>query len=285
MKTVLYATDYSDNAIAALKYAQAISSKIGARLKVVHIFDYPTMLDDLDLKGEAPFPDIEGDAFRKHHSKLNDFCTEHLKGNLNELNVEIEAIEDKSVVDGIIAKAEQSNALLLVTGMKGRSAIRELLMGNTTRHLLKKSPCPVLSIPDDARHVQIDTIVYATDFEDEDIGALKSLLEIAGGFGAELRVLHITTLEEDAFRIKREGFKKMLDEHVVYEKLSLEVVLSEDIFNTLKIYLDDVNADLVAMLERKDKRMMKKWFHRDLVKKMEVFGRVPLISFNESNYQ
>tara|TARA_R110002051_G_scaffold325501_2_gene428304 strand:+ start:336 stop:1217 length:882 start_codon:yes stop_codon:yes gene_type:complete len=285
MKIVLYATDYSDNAVAALKYAHAISTKIGAGLKVVHVFDYPTMLDNLDLKGEAPFPDIEGDAFKKHHAKLNDFCTEHLKGNLDELNVEIEAIEDKSVVNGIIDKIMQTNALLLVTGMKGGSALRELLMGNTTKHLLDRSPCPVLSIPDDASHLQIDTIVYATDFEDEDIGAIKSLVEIARPFNAEIRALHITTLNENAFKIKREGFKKMLNENVPYEKLSLEVLLSDDIFNTLRIYLGDVGADLVAMLERREKGIKKKWFHRDLVKKMEVFGRVPLVSFNESNYQ
>jgi len=44
MKTILCATDYSPNSIAALKYAYAISKKMDAGLLVIHVFDYPTAL-------------------------------------------------------------------------------------------------------------------------------------------------------------------------------------------------------------------------------------------------
>ena len=73
----------------------------------------------------------------------------------------------------------------------------------------------------------------------------------------------------------------MLEEHVEYNKLSVEVLLSVATFDSLKIYLGDIDADLVAMLERKEKGIKKKWFHRDFVKRMEIYGRVPLLSFNE----
>ena len=165
--------------------------------------------------------------------------------------------------------------------MKGGSALRELLMGNTTRHLIDTSPCPVLAIPEDASYNQIKTIVYATDFEDEDIEAIKKLVKIAKPLNAEIKALHIHTQNEDAFKIKEKGFKKMLEEQVEYNKLSVEVLLSVATFDSLKIYLGDIDADLVAMLERKEKGIKKKWFHRDFVKRMEIYGRVPLLSFNE----
>ena len=284
MKTVLCATDYSENSEAALNYAYALCKDIGANLKVVHVFDYPTLLDDFSLEPKDPFPDIEGDAYKKHHLKLQEFCTRILNTELNELKVEIEAVENKSIVDGIVSKINETDAFLVVTGMKGGSALRELLMGNTTKHLIDRSPCPILAIPEDAGYTEIKTIVYATDFEDEDIEAIKNLVKIAQPINAAIKVLHIHTQDEHAFKIKMKGFEKLLEEQVEYKKLSIDLILSVSVFNSLRIYLGDVGADLIAMLERKEKGINKKWFHRDFVKRMETYGRVPLLSFNDANY-
>ncbi|MFC4633237.1 universal stress protein [Dokdonia ponticola] len=284
MKTILYATDYSKNSIAALKYAHAMSSKMNARLLVVHVFDYPTMLDDFSLKGEDAFPDIEGDAFKKHHSKLNSFCNENLNNDLKDLNIEIEAIEDKSVVKGIISKANEVDAFLIITGMKGGSALREIIMGNTTKHLLEKSSCPVLTIPSDATHKQIETIVYATDFEEEDFGAIDKLTEIAKPFNALIKIVHISPLKEMVEKWPIKGIKEKIHKYIEYTNLEFDIFYSDDVFNDLKIYLGNSNADLVAMLERESKSLTSKVFHRDLVKRMETYGKIPLLSFNAKNY-
>jgi len=44
METIIHATDYSKNAITALKYAYALSIKTGANLWVLHIFDLSTLI-------------------------------------------------------------------------------------------------------------------------------------------------------------------------------------------------------------------------------------------------
>jgi len=279
MKRLLYATDYSQNSELALKYAYNMSTKMEARLMVVHVFDYPTMLDDLSLKGEDVFPDIEGDAIKKHLSKLHTFCTQNLKGKLDELNIEIEAIEKKSVVKGIISKANEMEAFLIITGMKGGNALREILMGNTTKHLLEKSPCPVLAIPNDASHKQIETIVYATDFEEEDLGAIDKLTEIAKPFNAKIKIVHISSLKEIVGKRQMNDIREKIKKHIKYTNMELDIFYSDDVFNDLKIYLGKSNADLIAMLERESKSLSSQIFHRDLVKRMESYGKVPLISF------
>jgi len=284
MKTILYATDYSENSVAGLKYAYAMSSKMKAKLLVVHVFDYPTMLDDLSLKGEAAFPDIEGDAIKKHISKLHIFCTKNLKGELDELNIEIEAIENKSVVKGIISKANEKEAFLIVTGMKGGSALREIIMGNTTKHLLEKSPCPVLAIPNDASHKQIETIVYATDFEEEDFGAIDKLTEIAKPFNALIKIVHISPLKEMVEKWPIKDIKEKIHKYIEYTNLEFDIFYSDDVFNDLKIYFRNTNVDLIAMLEHDNKSLKSQIFHRDFVKRMESYGKVPLISFNAKNY-
>lgn len=80
-------------------------------------------------------------------------------------------------------------------------------------------------------------------------------------------------------------FKNTLKERVTYPKIDFQLLFSETVFDSLRIYLGDVGADLMVMLEREKQGFFKKWFHQDLVKKMESYGRVPLMSFNEHNHQ
>ncbi len=283
MKTILYSTDYSENSVAALKYAHKLSEQMGARLVVAHVFDYPTVLGTEMLS--EPFPQLEKDAFKTHRAKLEQFYEKHLGDNWNTPNIQLEVVENKSVIKGIISVADEWHAYLIVIGMKGGSAIREMIMGSTTKHLIEKAPCPILSIPSDASHVSIKTIVYATDFEDEDVYAIRKLAEMAEQLDAVIKVIHISTKNEYAGDMKMEWFKKALREKVTYEHIDFDIIFTDDIFDTLRIYLGDKNADLMVMLEREKGGFLKKWFHRDLVKKMESYGRVPLLSFRGANHQ
>lgn len=283
MKTILYATDYSENSVAALKYAYSLSKTIRAALKVIHIFDYPTMLDDFSLKAEEAFPDIEGDAFKKHHSKLTNFCKEHLGTDFGEMNVKVEAIEDKSVVNGIVSKANEIDAFLIITGIKGGSALREVIMGSTAKHLIEESPCPVLSIPKDTSLTQIENIIYATDFEEEDLGAIDKLTEIAEPLNAKIRIVHISPLKETVGIGQKKDMEDKIHKYIEYPNLELDILYSDDVFNDLKTYFGKANADLIAMLERESKSLSSQVFHRDLVKRMESYGKIPLISFNAKN--
>ncbi len=284
MKTILYATDYSENSELALKYAHNMSDKMETKLLVIHVFDYPTMLDDLSLKGEDPFPDIEGDAYKKHNAQLKAFCKRVLKSDITSLNIEIDAIENKSVVNGIVDKASEIDAFLIITGIKGYSKLRELIMGSTAKQLIEKAPCPVLTIPSDSVKTEIETIVYASDFEEEDFGAMDKLTEIAKPFNAKIRVVHISTLEESVGKGYKKDLETKIQKYIDYAHLKLDVLYSEDAFNALKIYYRNSNADLIAMLEREDSSIASKVFHRDLVKRMETYGKIPLLSFNAKNY-
>ncbi|MEM5565081.1 universal stress protein [Psychroserpens sp. AS72] len=285
MKTILNATDYSERSVAALKYAYSLSKAIGAQLKVIHIFDYPTLLDELSLKAQDPFPDIEGDAFRKHNLKLNNFCKEHLGTDLEKLNVTVEAIEDKSVVNGIISKANKIKPLLIIMGVKGGSVLREIIMGNTTMHLLEKSPCPILSIPEDTSRTKIETIIYATAFEEEDLGAINKLTEIAEPLNAKIKIVHVSSLKKSQVGIEeKKEIEDKIHKYITYSNIELDIIYSDAVFEDLKIYFGKANADIIAMLECEDNGGFSKIFHRDLVKKMESYGRIPLMSFNAKNY-
>ena len=280
--TIIHATDYSKNTVAALKFAHLLSSKLGANLKVIHVFDYPTIINTKVLE---PVPHIESNAYKHHNSKLLKFCKQHLADDLDLRKISTEAILDKSVVNGIISLATELDAAMIITGIKGVNIIKEFIMGNTTKHLIEKSSCPVLAIPAEASHKQLETIVYASDFLEEDIYAIAKLVEIARPFKGVIKVVHITKKEEYDGIAQMEWFKEALKQKIKYKKIEFEVIFSEDIFDSLRIYLGDVNADLVVMMEREKYGFMDKITHRDLVKRMESYGRLPLMIFNKKAFE
>lgn len=283
MKTLLYATDYSENSVSALKFAHALSQKLDARLVITHIFEFPSILGAEAL--DNPLPHIKEVAFKTNRSKLEELCKEHLGIHWDSPNIRLEAAENNSVIKGIISKAEEWHAQMIVVGTKGGSGLEELILGSTTKKLFERAPCPILAIPKDAGQMNIRTIVYATDFEEEDIRAIQKLTEIAKPLKAKIKVVHISTNEEYAGDLLMEWFKELLESKVDYPEIEFELLFSADVFDTLIVYLGEVNADIIVMLEREKKGFLKKWFHKDLVKRMEDYGKVSLMSFNEQNHQ
>jgi nucleotide-binding universal stress UspA family protein len=280
MKTIIHATDFSENSIAALKYAYEFSTKIKATLWVFHVFNISTLGSDLN----EPFLLPRDEAKQQKYAKLKEFCKHYLGANYEAKQVKVEAIENDSIIEGIIKKATDLNALAIVTGMKGKSAVENFIMGNTTIQLINKAPCPILAIPTISKLKNIKTVVYATDFEQEDVSAISKLISLLKPFKPTIKITHVSTKKEYDGQLQMEWFKEILLQKVDYDNLEFDLFFSDDIFEILTIYLKEVEADLIAMLERKKIGIVKKIFHQDLVQKMESKSNIPLLSFNEANY-
>lgn len=280
MKTIIFAVDYSKNSVTALKYAYGLSSKLGKNLLVIHVYSLPMMFG---MEFEDFYENLETKTLKKHNTKLKNFCKKHLGKDLAGMRVQTEAFENLSVSQGILSKTNEYNAFMLVIGMKKESAIKELFMGDTSMSLIEKSPSPVLLVPENASKI-LKLIVYATDFEQEDIGAIYIVSQIARKFNAKIAVVHIAPNSLGDGNLKMEWFKEMVQQKVTYKKIKFKVLFSEKIFETLKNYLNSNDADMVAMLEREKSGFLKNLFKRDMVKEMESFEKIPLLSFNEVNY-
>ena len=282
MRTILYGTDYSTNSVAALKYAKKMTEHLDCHLVVCHVYGYPIVTETIVVD---ELPQLRKNALKANRYRLEEFCAENLGENWSKEDIKIAPVEDIFVVDGIVAAAKDWHAEFIIVGTKGESILTEALLGSTTKHLIQKSPCPVLAIPPNIKYVTPKTMVYATDFEEEDIDAIGKLVELAESYQAKIKIVHISPKKEYSGDTQMEWFKNRLQEKVAYKNLEFELIFSEYIFKSLEKYLTDVKADLVGMLARKKSGFLKRWFHWDLVKKMESHSTIPVLSFNEVNYQ
>jgi nucleotide-binding universal stress UspA family protein len=152
-------------------------------------------------------------------------------------------------------------------------------MGSTTKGMVAKATCPVLAIPEKSLFRGINQIVYASDFNQNDIEALKGLTAFAQKSNAKLSVLHIFN-KKPVKDSETEDFQRQLTEKVKYEHLKYDSRISDNLAESLSIYLRDSNADLLVMFEKENAGMINLLFHKDMVKHFAVHTTIPLMSYN-----
>lgn len=280
MKTILYGTDFSQNSVAALHFAYALSIELNAQLVALHVFEMPlTLANTLSYT----YSRQEVRAFADHREKLITFCNEHLKNEPEPLKITWKIDEGKPASEVVVKNAKELKADLIIVGVKGGSPLRKVLLGSNTTALINSAPCPVLAVPEDADFHGIKKIVYASDFEGSDVFTIDKIAELAEPFEAEIHLVHVSDKDKNTSEDQMQWFKGMLRNKVDYDNVRFDLRYGQNVFETLKMVVDEIEPDLVAMLEREGHGLIKDLRHSDLVKRMKNEGQVPLLSYHKKN--
>jgi len=279
MKNILYATDCSKHDTHTLQYALMLSDVLKANLTVLHIFSLPPIA----VKTIRPKKYLSEHAHDEQLLVLKSYCANHLKDIETDAIITYKVKEEDSVTDGILSEAVALSPDLLIVGMKDEHTARGSFTGSIAKALIKKVAAPLLIVPSTKPFQKIKTLVYATDFEEADFLAIKKLINIAKHFDTIIKIVHITNNDEYAVSDKMAWFKEMLFEKTSYRNMTFDIVINDNIYEGLRVYIDTVSADMIALLEREQDGFLKKLFHKDLIKKMESKIAIPMMSINESD--
>ena len=139
-RTILVATDFSEQADQALEYAAHLASQLDATIHRVHVITIPSMgVPEIGVAYAART--IE--SMTKHAQSELD---KRAAGYLNRVTlapVRVEVGDARDVIDRV---AEQIGADLIVMGTHGRDAIGHLFMGSVAERVGRTATCPVLTV-------------------------------------------------------------------------------------------------------------------------------------------
>lgn len=188
--------------------------------------------------------------------------------------------EHNSITKALVDRSIKLEADLVIVGRKDEHSSRGFFAGNIANALMSRLACPLLIIPNDMEASEIGSMVYATDFEADDILALEQLFPIAQLLSAELKVVHIPRKNEYSSEEQLEWFKEMVDQKLNFDEIDYHLILSENIQDGLRTFIDGTGADLLVMLEREDKGYWDKVFFGDMVKKVKSKSDIPILCYN-----
>ena len=154
IKKILYATDLSENARYAFGYAASITNRYGAGLTILHV------MEDLSPDARSRVTNILGEERWEELKKRNEQqVLDKIKKRLEKFceDVTKEFPECPFITEDIIAKighpveeilfqVENKSFDMVVMGSHGYGMLADVMVGGTTRRVLRQCNIPVLVV-------------------------------------------------------------------------------------------------------------------------------------------
>ena len=144
-RTIVAGTDFSETSLRALHRAARLAVQEGAELHALHLFDAPWLQVDYLALDPAETAAMQA-AVRGHHERRLDEVARALSA--DHPGLRLRAVCDDSGTHrlGIADYANRVGADLIVVGTRGRTGLRDLLLGSTAERVLAESRCSVLAV-------------------------------------------------------------------------------------------------------------------------------------------
>jgi nucleotide-binding universal stress UspA family protein len=195
-RNILFPTDFSPHARAALKYAAAFARHGGGRVLLFSVQDATVPANLLTLP-EHVFDEQENRWLLQLRAEVKELLSDPL---VLDLEVESAIVEGEPASE--IARAVREYDIDLVTVVThGRKGLSRALGGSTAEEIIAEAPCPVLAIrppqhdfvehQDSLSEIHLNRVVLATNFQPSSVAATQLATQITNHTGAELHVLYV----------------------------------------------------------------------------------------------
>ena len=141
IKKILVGCDFSPDSGQAFKHALSLAQKFQAELHLAHVIELPTQ-PGLHMEDTSISAEIQQD--------YRDLLTRKLK-EMVPAEARYWCTPQTGLLEGqpyeeIVTYAESKDIDIIVLGVRGHGMVKTLFLGSTTDRVVRRSPCPVLSV-------------------------------------------------------------------------------------------------------------------------------------------
>lgn len=285
-KKILVPIDFSEFSLTACRFAFGMAEKIGAEIKMLHVYEEP-LSDDIYIKHSASYLNYlkaaTSDAMNMVERNMLTF-TEALKEAIPEQQRE-NVLYHASFVGGradeqIIAVADKYEPACIILGTRGKGLRPNDLIGSVTLDVIEKAGVPVLAIPEGYEYKGFDStrILYATDYNDSDHTSLDRLVDITQPLDANISCVHID-MENDLISNKRKMDE--LNEYLRqrnYDNVECYLIESDDLFWGIDDFIVKNHIDILSFTTPR-RSIFDKLLKTNNLKKMIYQSTIPMLIF------
>ena len=186
LKNILFATDFSPAAEAALPYAIGLAKQYGAKVHGLHV------------RFPATYPIVGPEAM----PQVLEAAEEQAKFEAEQLHEMFATVpHEVTITEGdlwptLSEIVEKQKTDLIVMGTHGRKGVSRALLGSTAEEIFRKASCPVLTVgphvsQNTERRLAMKQILFATDFSPESLAALPFAVSMAQEHQSNLTLLNV----------------------------------------------------------------------------------------------
>lgn len=277
IKKILCPIDFSKASAKAVEYATHIAQRAGGHLSLMHAIHLP-VVDTSETALVAT--DLLDEQMRDAGGKLKEmvlYLEEKHGANRGGGFTCDYILQEALLTDLAKYLCKEQGYDLIVMGTTGLdNVIEELFVGSNTEAVVEEVECAVLSVPEKADGKDIEKIIYASDYSQEDKNALKEVVGFGSLFGAPIDVVHVVKERTEDGSRKANEFWHELSENFQEVPMQFQEVVSKHRDEGLKKYYRDANGSILAIV-RKEKGFLQELFSKSLAERLTYQADVPLL--------
>ena len=277
MKTILFPTDFSKSAQHAAEYMSMMAKQLNANITFLHIYSIP-LVSEYNLPHEIESLIAQNRVIAVEN--LQEFVKKFIEETkISENRISIK-IEYGFIPEKIVDVAASVKADMIVMGTKGVTDAFDRWIGTVAQKVVKLAECPVWVIPEKTPLNYPKNILYAADFEGDEVDATKKLLSIAKLFDASCHVIHVHEKLELNVGHQVEAMVKFLEDKFKDEDITFRYVNRDEVTDGLDKYVETHKPDVLAMSTHV-KSFMDRIFSPSITKHFVQEAKLPIVCFKK----
>lgn len=141
IKKVLVPIDFSDYSKHALRYAIDFAKKFDAEMILISVIEPMIYPADFSM-GQVSIPSTDQNLHERVEEELKKLADDEIGDQLKAKRI----IKSGKPFYEIIETAREENADIIIIATHGHTGVEHLLFGSTAEKVVRKAPCPVLSL-------------------------------------------------------------------------------------------------------------------------------------------
>lgn len=282
MKTILLATDFSNQSRDAVRYGYQLAQQVRADVVLCNAIIVPAEVP----QGGMMTWQVE------EYDMLKEDSADELRRFKNELEQSLPATgyrpkvscmsEAGRVSDVVTSIALAQNMDMIVIGGHVGGSLSSLLLGNHVKMLIDSTPKPLLLVSPDTAFKPIKKIAFATEFKklEQDLKHIYELIGWAKMLNAEILLVHITNDKQDEQLLHKSLSDCLLDlsNKANYPNIYYRLINNNQVEAGLEWLCGHGQIDILAMVHQ-PRNLFAEVLDHSHTKKMAGASQLPLLVF------
>lgn len=141
IKKILVPIDFSEYSKSALNYAVDFAKNFNSELYLIYVVEPVIYPPDFSM-GQITIPSVDSEMDKRASEELNRLARNEIPENIKCHTI----IKTGKPFLEIIETVNEENIDLIIIATHGHTGVEHILFGSTADKVVKKAPCPVLTI-------------------------------------------------------------------------------------------------------------------------------------------
>jgi len=283
--TILVPVDFSEYSIKAARFAFNMAKSIDGSIVFLHTYYSPFYTGGMPVSDAFAFDENSSDTIKKQTKKMHDdmeLLTSNLEEEINKgllPNIEFVCKFREGVPEEqILLYSKKHKPYILIMGTQGKGSKDHDFMGSVTSDIIERSRVPVFAFPVKTpfeNFDQIQNIGFITYFDQRDLVAFDSMVQLLKGFRYKVYFIHLSSDANNWDEVRISGIKEYFKKQYPDLDSSYCVIKGDNLIDGLNDFIIERQIDAITVTAQK-RNIFSRLFNPSLAHKMLFHTDTPL---------